>query len=61
MSDEPSACPQCGEPAETLHEGCCEQCCAGNQAALDDHNFQYDRWERLSSFQRHAEIKQAHR
>ena len=59
MSDEQLACPQCGEPTDTLHEGCCEPCRTGNQTALDDHNFQHDCWARLSSTERDSEIKQA--
>ena len=61
MSDEQFDCPQCGDPTDTLHEGCCEQCCTSNQAALDDHNRQHDRWARLNNAQRDSEIKQAHR
>jgi|GEM_PF-974907 len=59
MSDEHFDCPQCGEATGTLYEGCCEPCRTGNQAALDDHNFQHDRWARLSGAERDAEIKQA--
>lgn len=61
MSDKQFHCPQCGDHIDTLHEGCCEQCCTGNQAALDDHNHQHDRWARLSGTDRDAEIKRAHR
>ncbi|NNA69456.1 hypothetical protein [Pseudomonas gessardii] len=61
MSDKQFNCPQCGDHTEALHEGYCEACCTSNQAALDDHNFQHDRWARLSSTDRDAEIKRAHR
>ena len=61
MPDKDKSCPQCGELTETLHEGCCEECRSGNQAALDDHNFRHDRWSRMSDTERGAEIKQASR
>ena len=61
MSDEQFDCPQCGDHTESLHEGYCEACCTSNQAALDDHNHQHDRWALLSSTERDAEIKRAHR
>ncbi|WP_434706887.1 hypothetical protein J3Q07_08215 [Pseudomonas sp. D4-18] len=61
MGDKQFNCPQCGESTDTLHEGYCEPCCSGNQAALDDHNHQHDRWARLSSTERDVEIKHAHR
>lgn len=61
MNDEQFVCPQCGVPTDTLHEGCCERCRTGNQAALDDHNHQHDRWSRMNDTQRAAEIKQSHR
>ena len=61
MSDNEFDCPQCGDPTDTLHEGCCEQCRAGNQTALDHHNFQHDYWARLSAAEKDAEIKRASR
>ncbi|WP_152531886.1 hypothetical protein [Pseudomonas syringae] len=59
MKDQTFDCPQCGEPTDELHEGCCEACCSGNQDALDDHNFQHDRWARLGNAERSSEIKRA--
>jgi NMD protein affecting ribosome stability and mRNA decay len=53
-------CPQCGDPTEQLHEGYCEDCCTENQAALDQHNAEFDRWERLSRSERETEIRGAH-
>lgn len=52
-------CPQCGEQAETLHEGYCEPCRSDNQSALDGHNFKHDRWAQMSDSDRDAEIKRA--
>jgi hypothetical protein len=52
-------CPQCGEKASVLYEGYCEECRMANQSALDQHNAQFDRWERLSDDARWAEIKNA--
>lgn len=51
-------CPQCAEQTEDLHEGYCADCCEENQVALDLHNIQNDRWQRLSDSGRAAEIKQ---
>ncbi|MBW1249864.1 hypothetical protein I7860_24625 [Pseudomonas tolaasii] len=61
MSDKQFDCPQCGFQTEALHEGYCEACCTSNQAALDAHNHQHDRWARLSDSQRDSEINRAHR
>lgn len=54
-------CPQCGEATPALQEGYCPECCANNQAALDVHNSNFDRWERISDSQRSAEIENATR
>lgn len=54
-------CPQCGEPTETLHEGYCEECRDERQAALDLHNAQYDRWQRMTDAERDREIREAAR
>lgn len=54
-------CPQCGDQTETLHEGYCKQCCADNQAALDQHNFRRDYWNSLSDAGKDAEIEWASR
>ena len=57
--DTPYDCPQCGEPTETLHEGYCAECCADNQAALNQLNAQRDEWQRLTNDQRDACIRDA--
>lgn len=54
-------CPQCGSLTPELHEGCCHPCLARNQVELDFHNAEFDRWEKLTSAQREAEIKWASR
>ena len=53
------SCPQCGEMTEFFHEGYCEACCSENQAALDQHNAAFDRWQSLSDAEREAEIRGA--
>ena len=50
-------CPQCGKLTPELHEGYCHPCFTSNQEALDLHNQQFDRWKKLTSDQREAEIK----
>lgn len=52
-------CPQCGEPTEELHEGYCKECCDENNAALFQHNFNYDRWAHMSDSERDSEIRRA--
>lgn len=52
-------CPQCGEPTSTFHEGYCEDCCAGNQQALDLHNSRFDWWAKLSDPERSEQIRKA--
>jgi hypothetical protein len=52
-------CPQCGEGTDQLHEGYCQECCADNQRALDEHNEAHDRWQAMSQEQRDAAIKRA--
>lgn len=54
-------CPQCGDDTPELHEGYCEECCRENQRALDQHNADYDRWQRMTDAQRDAAIKFAMR
>ena len=54
-------CPQCGSFTPELHEGYCHPCLARNQAELDRHNAEFDRWEKLTPDQREAEIKWASR
>ena len=50
-------CPQCGEDTPELHEGYCRECCDDNQSRLDQHNAQYDEWERLTDKQRDDAIR----
>ena len=52
-------CPQCGEPSDEFREGVCAPCCEENQAALDDHNSQYDYWNSLTDAQRGEAIRRA--
>lgn len=64
MFEAECTCPQCSELIDDLNElteGVCQVCRNSNQAALDDHNHQHDRWAHLSSTDRDAEIKRAHR
>lgn len=50
-------CPQCGEPSAEFNEGVCQDCWTANQNALDLHNIEYDRWQRMSDSQRGAAIR----
>lgn len=52
-------CPQCGFETEEFYEGYCEECWQENQAALDQHNAQYDHWQALTDQERDAAIKRA--
>ena len=52
-------CPQCGEPTEVLHEGYCGECYQERQRALDLHNAEQDRWNKLSDAERWSEIRKA--
>lgn len=52
-------CPQCGEATPELREGYCRECCDNNQAALDRHNAECDRWQAMTDAERDAAIKQA--
>ncbi len=52
-------CKQCGYETVDFYEGYCKECCEQNQQELDDHNFQYDRWQKLSDKKRDDEIKNA--
>lgn len=52
-------CPQCGDATPELHEGYCRTCCESNQAALDRHNFEYDRWQEMTHEERDVVIKRA--
>jgi len=53
-------CPQCGEVAEELHEGYCEDCCNQNQAQLDRHNEEYAHWHRLDDEMRDEAIRRGY-
>ena len=57
--DTPYDCPQCGEPTETIHEGYCAECCADNQAALDQHNAAFVAWQNMTDVQRDKAIRRA--
>lgn len=61
MQDRTFRCPQCGEPAERLCEGYCEPCSEANQAALDLHNIEHDRWQAMTDRQRDHAIREAMR
>lgn len=50
------SCNQCGLETEEFQEGVCVDCCHGNQQALDQHNFEYDRWQRMNDEERAAAI-----
>jgi hypothetical protein len=52
-------CPQCLEDstADELrrNEGYCRLCCRQNRQELDQHNAEFDRWDRMSDAQREAD------
>lgn len=52
-------CTGCGFDAEQFCEGYCVDCQRDRQRALDLHNAQFDRWERLTDSQRRDEIRRA--
>lgn len=52
-------CPQCGNEATDFIEGVCAGCFQENQLALNQHNAEYDRWQRLTTAQRDEEIRRA--
>jgi len=52
-------CPQCESDTETLNEGYCENCREENQSRLDQHNFEFDAWEKLSGNEIDSRIKSA--
>lgn len=52
-------CPQCSTETINLNEGYCEDCSQENQLKLDQHNFEFDAWERLAANERDARIKGA--
>lgn len=50
-------CPQCGEDADEFQEGVCVDCRHENQERLDQHNWAYDRWSRMTDNERWDEIR----
>lgn len=52
-------CPQCGCETERLDEGYCPDCTRENSEALRRHNFEFDRWERMTAQERDAAIRSA--
>lgn len=52
-------CTQCSTETAILNEGYCEDCSQENQLKLDQHNFEFDVWERLTANERDARIKGA--
>lgn len=51
-------CPQCGEDAEGLIEGYCQECTNDNYNELFSHNWQQERWSRMNEQERENEIRQ---
>jgi len=52
-------CPACGNPTAVFREGYCEPCQQYRQNALDQHNVEYDAWQRKTDKEREAAIKWA--
>lgn len=52
-------CPQCGEEAEELVEGYCQECTNDNYSELFAHNCRKERWARMNEQERENEIRQA--
>ncbi len=52
-------CPQCGELCGEFHEGVCAPCWQANQDALDLHNAEVDRWEKMTEAEREKAIRWA--
>lgn len=50
-------CPQCGEDAEVISEGYCEECCYQRQLAVDCHNARMKWWDSLSEPEKTDQIK----
>ena len=50
-------CPQCGEDAEQLVEGYCQDCTNDNYSNLFRHNFEFNEWNNLSDKERQDRIK----
>lgn len=63
MTEKPETfdCRQCGEetPEHMFKEGVCETCCEANQRALDQHNAEFDAWQRLTDAERWERIRRA--
>ena len=49
-------CPQCSYETPVLIEGYCPECAEENQRALDLHNAEFDRWNKLTDRERALEI-----
>ncbi len=50
-------CPQCGSDCFELYDGYCQPCRDERQQQLDDHNFRFSEWERLTADQKEQRIK----
>lgn len=50
-------CDCCGEEVLVLEQGYCLDCFEENQAALDEHNDSFDRWEQMTSQERENAIR----
>jgi len=51
-------CPQCGEEAEDLVEGYCQECTDQNYSELFDHQHRFDEWQKLSEKEKDRRINQ---
>lgn len=54
-------CPQCGFDSDEFREGVCADCCSENQRRLNEHNAQYDFWEKCIDEEKDRYIKSAMR
>lgn len=55
------SCPKCGYGTPELYEGYCKDCRDERQRVLDQHNAQYDSWQKMTDAQREVAIKEARR
>ena len=53
-------CPQCGDDVDRMHEGYCQDCSSQNQSELDQHNREYDAWNRMTDDQRDTAIRRGY-
>lgn len=53
-------CPQCGDSVSQLHEGYCGDCCNENQRQLDQHNYEYEHWQRMDDERREELIRRGY-